>query len=180
MSTETFAIDRPSLLIDVDARVTLDDVERMLAGDHLTLGIADFDAHRDKTVAAWLSEGAPGAPDPWLDPADHLLAGLDATLPDGTRLSIRPAPRRSTGPDLMALAFGTRGRFMRITRAWLRVHPRDALRPETEPFQWTRSPPLTVAEEELLAAIEVEIKRVKPAAESAGTAETKTANGRRG
>ena len=35
------------------------------------------------TVADWLARGAPGAPTAFLDPADHLVAGLTARLADG-------------------------------------------------------------------------------------------------
>ncbi|WP_394839999.1 hypothetical protein LVJ94_24225 [Pendulispora rubella] len=150
-------LDRKSLLIEIDARMKLGDIEVALSSDNLTLAVANLALQRDKDVATWLGEGAPGAPDPWLDPADHLVAGLDATLPDGSVLSIRPAPRRSTGPDLVALAFGAHGRFVTITRAWLRVHRRDIPRPTTEPFHAERNPTISPDEDALLAALEREL-----------------------
>jgi len=152
------AIDRESLLVEVDAQLTLGELESALASEGLTLGIANLEAHRHERVGAWLAEGAKDAPDPWLDPADHLVAGLDARLSDGTLLSIRPAPRRSTGPDLVALAIGTRDRFVAIERAWLRVHPHDVARPETEPFRWEREPAMTDEETALLDAIDVQMR----------------------
>ena len=152
-----FTLDRESLLADVEAHATLGEVEDGLAREGLTLGVSGLEAQRGKEVGAWLAEGAPGAPDPWLDPADHLVAGLDATLADGTLLSIRPAPRRSTGPDLVALAFGMRGRFVTIVRAWLRVHRREVPRPRTEPFHAERNPPVSPEEEALFTAISREL-----------------------
>ena len=62
------------------------------------------------SLADWLAKGAAGSRDRWLDPADQLLAGLDATLTDGRQVVIRPAPRRAVGPDLTALFVGAQGR----------------------------------------------------------------------
>jgi len=152
-------LDLESLLVEVDARTTLGDIEVAISSDGLTLGVANLASQREKTVATWLGEGAPGASDPWLDPADHLVAGLDATLPDGSELSIRPAPRRSTGPDLVALALGTHNRVIVISRAWLRVHHRDIPRPTTDPFHMERNPPVSADEAALLEAIRRELVR---------------------
>jgi len=92
MSAE-IAIARVSLLAEVSGAVTLRALEARLASEGLTLGAAI--EHGGLRVADWLAQGAPGARDPWLDPADHIVAGLDATLRDGRALTIRPAPRRA-------------------------------------------------------------------------------------
>ena len=138
--------------ITIDALSLIADV----AGE-LTLGFAPAGAPLERTVATWLADGAPGARDPWLDPADHLVAGLDARLRDGTALRIRPGPRRAVGPDLVALFFGARGRFGAIERAHLRVHHVGARRPETHAFVHPRDPELLDGEAELLRAIEREL-----------------------
>ncbi len=160
-----FQLDQASLLACADASLTLAEIEAALAETGLTIGLAaaDFDLHRHQRLGTWLAEGAHGAPDPWLDPADHLVAGLDATLPDGSSLSVRPAPRRATGPDLLALSLGARGRFVQIARVWLRVHPRGVPRPETAPFIAERNPPVSPEEEVLLAAIEKELDEMSRA-----------------
>jgi len=105
------------------------------------------------TLASWLAAGAKGARDRWLDPVDQLLAGFDATLPDGQPLSVRPTPRRAVGPDLSALFLGMQGRFGRIDRAWMRVHPVGVARPTSPSFSCDRDPPVSAGEHALLDAI---------------------------
>ena len=157
IATGGIAIDEESLLVHAPGATPLGAVEAALAAAGLTLGLDDLDAVRDRTVASWLAAGAPGAPDAWRDPVDHLVAGLDARLPSGERLEVRPAPRRAVGPDLIALFVGAGGRFGAIDRAWLRVHRDGARRPETSPFALDRDPPVSPEEEALLAAIEREL-----------------------
>lgn len=127
MTTSAFeSMDATSLLAEVDGATTLDALETELAARGLTLRVPLDGGRGAKTVAAWIAEGAPGAPNAFFDPADHLLAGADMTLANGDRLTIRPAPRRAVGPDLLALVIGGGGRFATLDRAWLRVHRRDA------------------------------------------------------
>ena len=145
-------LDRESLLVEVDARATLGGCEDALEAEGLTLGLDAID--RALAVGPWLARGAPGARDPWSDPADHLVAGLTATLADGRTLVIRPAPRRAVGPDLIALVLGMNDRYARIERAWLRVHRLAAPRPQVHPLAAERNPPVSEDEEALLDAIE--------------------------
>ena len=152
-------IDRVSLLVDAPALATLAAVEDTVVPLALTLGIA-HEAWGDVamlSVEDWLAGGALGAPDPWLDPADHLVAGLEARLVNGRTLVVRPAPRRATGPDLVALVVGARGRFAALRRAWLRVHHAGEPLPRTAPFVHERNPPTNDGEERLLDAIEREL-----------------------
>ena len=103
------------------------------------------------TLAAWLAGGAVEAPDPWLDPADHLVAGFTARPSCGTAFTIAACPRRAVGPDLYALFHGTHERVGAIESAWLRVRPRD---PRHQPFPQTtgieRDPPADERERALI------------------------------
>ena len=72
--------------------MTLRQVARTLEPHGLSLGLDELP---DADVATWLGRGAPGAPDAWLDPADHLVAGYAVELPQGGGLHIRPCPRRA-------------------------------------------------------------------------------------
>ena len=155
-------VDRDSLLASIDGTRKVDDAERELRAQGLT-----FDASLPSpasTLAEWLARGAPGARDRWLDPVDQLLAGLDATLKDGRKIAIRPAPRRAVGPDLTALFVGAGERFGRVDRAWMRVHPLGGTRPTAPAFACDRDPPLSAGESALLDAISREGTGATPSA----------------
>lgn len=148
-----FVLDRESLLVSAPGDASVADLERFLESEGLTLDLLPLPS---VTVAVWLAHGAQGARSPWLDPVDHLLAGFDVTLKDGRRLEVRPAPRRAVGPDMLALFFGTEDRFGSCSRAWLRVHPRDVVRPTTAPFD-AKDAPLERGEHALWDALEKEL-----------------------
>jgi len=151
----SFEIDRASLLVRVPGAATLTSIEQALAREGLTLGVAAT----DDAVGDWLARGAPGAPSPLSDPADHLVAGVTATLINGSTLEVRPAPRRAVGPDLMALVVGARERFASIDHVWLRVHLTGA-RPVTLSTEGLDlDPPVSNEEASLLDAIARELAR---------------------
>lgn len=149
--SSAFELDRDSLLAHAPGTMKVSDIEARLQHSALTLD-ARFPAAA--TLADWLAEGAPGTRDRWLDPADQLVAGLEATVTGERRLRLRPAPRRAVGPDLTALLVGGRGQFGRIDGAWMRVHTRDGSRPSTAPFRHERDPAPSEAETALIDAID--------------------------
>jgi alkyldihydroxyacetonephosphate synthase len=158
MSIESeIAVDEASLLVSVPAAKTLSSLEAALGSRGFTLGVAIGDAG-SSTVGDWLAKGAPGAASVFSDPADHLVAGLEATLPGGKRLEVRPTPRRAVGPDLIALAVGTHRTLATVDRAWLRIHRRGAKRPSMPlPAGVDLDPPVTEAEARLVAAVQREL-----------------------
>jgi alkyldihydroxyacetonephosphate synthase len=133
-------IDRESMLVHASGSATLAEVERALERSGLTLALGPDAPSRETTLDAWIASGAPGAPDPWRDPVDHLVAGFTARLASGAALEVRPAPRRAVGPDLFALFLGMQGRAGTLTSVHLRAH--GALRPRSMPTSLPRDPPL--------------------------------------
>jgi alkyldihydroxyacetonephosphate synthase len=151
-------IDTLSLLAEASGAVTIGEIEREANAQDLTLGFGESGM---ETLADFLAHGAHGKFDAWSDPADHLVAGFEATLPNGELLAVRPAPRRAVGPDLFALAFGMEHRIVKITRAWIRLHRRNAERRTTEPFVIDRSPPIEGAERAWLENVETAIRKLQ-------------------
>ncbi len=152
-----FEIDPVSLLVDAHGGVPLGALEAGLSVSGFTLGLEGADM--DATVARWLAEGARGAPSPWDDPVDHLVAGFVARSRSGKELVVRPAPRRSVGPDLAALVVGQRERFFTVIRATLRIAPIAHSRPRL-PFVEPPQPPVSAEEEALLARIALELSKL--------------------
>lgn len=162
-------IDPTSLLVGVPATKTLDALETALAARGFTLGVALAEAGPGNpttgaagsiTVGDWLAKGAPGAASVFSDPADHAVAGLLATLTSGTKLEVRPGPRRAVGPDLTALVIGTHRRLATVEHAWLRIHRRDARRQSLPlPEGVDLDPPVTEQEARLLDLVVHELGR---------------------
>jgi len=122
-------LDRASMLVHASGKASLAEIEATLAAAGLTLALSlDAPDLAATTVDKWIALGARGAPNPWLDPADHHIAGYTAYHRTGAELSVHPSPRRAVGPDLFALFFGMNGRVGEISSASLRAHPRDASR----------------------------------------------------
>lgn len=157
-TADRIEIDSTSLLVSTPASCALDGVETALAARGFTLGVA-LDGNSSSAVGDWLAKGAPGAPSMFSDPADHVVAGLLATLPNGKKLEVRPGPRRAVGPDLTALAIGTNHRLATVTHAWLRIHRLDARRPAMVLPDTELDPPVSAGEARLVDAIHAELMR---------------------
>jgi len=150
--TATIAVDDHSLLAHAPANVRLSAIEEEARKVSATLRLDA--AMLNVTLGAWIEAGCPGAVDPFIDPVDHALAGLDARIPDGRILRVRPAPRRAVGPDLFALFVGTRGRFGQPLAAHVRLHRDGARTATTGPVTFERDPSPTEGEKRLCDAIE--------------------------
>jgi len=141
---DPFALDEASQLAEVDARLSLGTVEALLNRTGLTLALRD-PVDWSSSVADWLAQGFPGAKDSFADPVASRVAGFEARAA-GVQARVRAAPRRATGPDLLALFAGTRGEIGAVERVALAVTPRGAPEPRSAPFAWERDPPLCPAE----------------------------------
>jgi alkyldihydroxyacetonephosphate synthase len=157
-----FNVDLDSRLATLPGAMALDEARRLLAERGASLPLSEAAPWgTGKTVSAWLAEGAAGAPDPWLDPVDHLVAGVRARLPSGASLSVSPSPRRAVGPDLVSLFVGTRERFGSVTAIDVRVLMDGDTPARPLPFGGPRNPAVSGGEERLLAAIEARVREVR-------------------
>jgi alkyldihydroxyacetonephosphate synthase len=144
-------IDPMSLLARATAETRLGAIDDAARAHGASLGL-------DKTMlgvtlGAWIDAGCPGSVEMFTDPVDHAIAGLDARIPDGRVLRIRPAPRRAVGPDLSALYLGARGRYGAPVAAHVRLHRDGAWPAQTHPTTFERDPALTDSEAGLCDAI---------------------------
>jgi FAD/FMN-containing dehydrogenase len=139
-----FTVDATSRLAELDARLSLGAVEALLSRHGLTLALTG-EVDWSRCVAAWLAAGFPGAQDAWADPVSSRVAGFEASA-GGVQACVRSAPRRATGPDLLALFAGAQGAIGEVERVTLVVSERGAAESRRAPFHWDRDPPLAPAE----------------------------------
>lgn len=135
--TPPLVLDGLSQLADLDARLSLDEVENLLFKQGLTL---DVSAPGELEVGDWAARGFPGAPSPWDDPVSRPVAGFIGRLSSGELCEQLAAPRRAEGPDLAACFLGAGnalGRLERVTlavaRRGVRVDPTPGVRPTESP-----------------------------------------------
>ena len=120
-------LDETSLLVTVQAGITIEALERLLAERGLHLGAVP-PWSRLRTIGAMLSAPRPSEASPRLGRFVQTCVGIQALLPDGTEIATRLAPRKATGPDLMHVVVGARGTLGLITAATLRVQRRQEVR----------------------------------------------------
>lgn len=85
---------------------------------------------------------------------EHMVAGLEAVLPDGTVLRRRPQPASAAGPDLVQLLLGAEGTLGVITSLDLRVHPK----PEAMVFRGYRLPSFTAGLDAIRAVLRRDLR----------------------
>lgn len=73
------------------------------------------------TVGGFVATAAVGTFSGRYGKMEDIVVGLEAVLPSGSVLQVRPIPRRSTGPHLEALLIGSEGALAIITQAELKI-----------------------------------------------------------
>lgn len=122
-------LDETSLLVTVQAGITVEALERLLAERGQRLRLPPLPAwSRARTIGALLAAPRPSEASPRAGRFVQSCAGVQALLPDGTEIATRVAPRKATGPDLMHVILGARGTLGLITAATLRVERRQESR----------------------------------------------------
>jgi alkyldihydroxyacetonephosphate synthase len=132
----SFALDEQSRVAEVDTRLSLGAVEALLSRAGLSLCL-DAGVDWSSSVGDWIAAGFPGAKDAWRDPVASRVTGFEATA-GGVEAHVRSAPRRATGPDLLALFAGARRAVGEVERVTLAVSPIAANAAREQPFHWER------------------------------------------
>lgn len=126
IAIDTRGLDR---ILDFDPENHLVTVEAGLMGGQLeawlnergwTLGHYPQSLHIS-TVGGWVATNSSGTFSSKYGGMEELVAGLEAVLPSGERVSFRPVPRAANGPRLMQLFIGAEGSLGIVTRVSLRI-----------------------------------------------------------
>jgi len=75
------------------------------------------------TVGGWVATRAAGQFSTRYGSIEDMLLGLEAVLPDGRVVRIKPAPRRAAGPDLRHVFLGAEGTIGIVTELTVKVFP---------------------------------------------------------
>jgi alkyldihydroxyacetonephosphate synthase len=75
------------------------------------------------TVGGWVATRAAGQFSTRYGSIEDMLLGLEAVLPDGRVVRIKPAPRRASGPDLRHVFLGAEGTIGIVTELTVKVFP---------------------------------------------------------
>lgn len=105
--------DEQSRTVKVDGDMPV----RHLENELLTRGFTLGGILPDCSVGEWIERGMPGARSLACDPVDQLLSGVDVELGNGQTLSVRPAPRRAVGPDLLGVVTGSNAKLGSVSVA---------------------------------------------------------------
>jgi alkyldihydroxyacetonephosphate synthase len=116
-------VDDKSLLVTAGAGVIGSDLDSALAEGGFLLG-HEPQSVAISTVGGWIATRACGQLSARFGAIEDLVAGLEAVLPGGRIVRTKSAPRRSVGPDLTGLLFGSEGTIGVVTEATLRLSPR--------------------------------------------------------
>lgn len=114
--SEILEMDETSRLLHVGAGASLAKVEETLRARSMSL---DLPYEGDFPLYRLLLARRPGGLSPDDDPVRQLVAGVEAIVPDGRALSIRPAPRRAVGPDFTLSMLKSGGELAFPLSFWL-------------------------------------------------------------
>lgn len=114
-------------LVTVEAGMMGGRLEEWLGAQGWTLGHYPQSLHIS-TVGGWVATNSSGTFSSKYGGIEHLLAGLDAILPNGEAVSFKPVPRSATGPRLMQLFVGAEGSLGIVTKVSLRIFRKPEVR----------------------------------------------------
>ena len=120
-------IDEKSLLIRVGAGTLGGALEAHLSEHGYTLG-HEPQSMAISTVGGWIATNACGQLSARFGGIEDVVADLEAVLANGSIVGWKSAPRRSTGPDVASLLFGSEGTLGIVTEATLRIAAAEAVR----------------------------------------------------
>jgi len=124
---EILEFDERSRLVRCQAGVMGPDLSKALASWGYMLG-HEPQSVAISTVGGWVATRASGQLSARYGGIEDVVAGLEAVLPGGRVVRSKAVPRRSAGPDVASLMFGSEGTLGIVTEVTLRVSPLPATR----------------------------------------------------
>ncbi len=115
-------IHEEDLILEAETGVNGHYLEEYLNRRGYTLGHIPQSLY-PSTLGGWIATKAIGQFSTRYGGIEHMLLGLEAVIPPGKVIELKPHPRTATGPDLRKLFIGSEGIFGIITKAWLRIWP---------------------------------------------------------
>ncbi|AIF70091.1 dehydrogenase [Palaeococcus pacificus DY20341] len=110
------------LLLEAHAGVNGYYLEKYLNKKGYTLGHFPQSLY-PSTVGGWIATKATGQFSTKYGGIEDMVLGLEAVLPWGDVITLKPHARSATGPDLKKLFIGSEGTLGVVTKAWLKVWP---------------------------------------------------------
>jgi alkyldihydroxyacetonephosphate synthase len=116
------SLDETSLVAEFEAGIIGANLERELNHRGYSMGNIPQSLYCS-TLGGWISTRAAGQFSTKYGKIEDMILGMEVVLPNGNLLTIKPVPRRSTGPSLKDLFLGGEGTLGIVTKAMVSVHP---------------------------------------------------------
>lgn len=118
---DSVAINRENMTVTAGAGVNGRHMEEVLNREGFTFGHFP-QSMNSATIGGYVATAAIGSFSGRYGKMEDMVIGLEAILPNGEILNVKPLPRRSSGPHLEALLIGSEGALGIVTQAVLKIY----------------------------------------------------------